>query len=76
MKCERCGKETHVPEPCDYCKKVVCRSCAKSSRTVSKTIRRVICKDCWTKMPARTQFKSEANPLRVKKGGFQERDRE
>ena len=67
MKCERCGLDAHSMEPCDYCGKKVCRACAKSSRTVAKTIRRVICKDCWSNIPKRRKFKSEQNPARAKK---------
>jgi len=67
MKCQRCGKEAHSLEPCDYCNRVVCRACIKSTRTVAKTIRRVICKDCWTKLPLRKKFKSEQNPMKATK---------
>ncbi|MGB9577393.1 MAG: hypothetical protein ACP5O3_00175 [Candidatus Micrarchaeia archaeon] len=67
MKCERCGSDAHVIEACDYCGRKVCRACIKSSRTVAKTIRRVICKDCWTNTKKRKEFKSEQNPARAKK---------
>lgn len=58
--CERCGKEAHYFEYCDYCepKRRVCRSCQKSSKTASKTLRLVICKDCWSKLERRKKFKS------------------
>ncbi|PIT85592.1 hypothetical protein COU36_02395 [Candidatus Micrarchaeota archaeon CG10_big_fil_rev_8_21_14_0_10_59_7] len=59
-KCLRCGKEAAYIEPCDYCepKRMVCASCMKSSKTASKIDRKVICKDCWGKIPKRRAFKS------------------
>lgn len=57
-KCERCGKEAHYLEVCNYCSRTVCRNCQKSSSTPEKTRRLVICKDCWGKIPLRKQFKS------------------
>ncbi|NYZ74734.1 hypothetical protein H0O03_00520 [Candidatus Micrarchaeota archaeon] len=74
MKCQRCGKEAHMVEPCDYCNRIACRSCIKSTRTVAKTIRRAICKDCWTKIPLRKKFKSEQDPKKVKKPFVERRE--
>ena len=56
--CERCGKETHRTEKCNYCGKKICKACVKSSKNVKKTQRLVICKDCWGKMEARKKWKS------------------
>ncbi|MCL5413280.1 MAG: hypothetical protein M1569_02650 [Candidatus Marsarchaeota archaeon] len=55
--CERCGKTIYKYNTCNYCKKKVCFNCVKSSRRVSKVWRLVICKSCWSKMPARKLFK-------------------
>ena len=65
MLCERCGREIHKYEICNYCKKKICVNCVKSSRRVSKTTRVVICKDDWSKMPSRKAFKAtEVKPKR------------
>lgn len=45
-------------ETCDFCKKKICNDCMKSSRKGSKVIRKVICKDCWSKMPNRKAYKA------------------
>jgi len=58
MICERCSKEIHKREKCDYCNRTICNSCVKSSRRVSKIHRTVICKDCWGKIPMRKKYKS------------------
>lgn len=58
MKCERCVKEAHIIEPCDYCSRKICRQCVKSSARESKTKRNVICKDCWGNIPKRRAYKS------------------
>ena len=58
LTCERCKNEEHELERCNYCKRMVCNSCTKSSARYQKTTRLVICKDCWSKMPARKTFKS------------------
>ena len=57
MMCERCRADIYKYSTCNYCKRKICINCVKSSRRVSKTIRLVICKDCWTKMPSRKLFK-------------------
>ncbi|MFH0714107.1 MAG: hypothetical protein V1722_05745 [Candidatus Micrarchaeota archaeon] len=65
-KCQRCSKETHYLEVCNYCDKPICRSCQKSARTATsasgKKERLVICKTCWGKMPVRKTF---LRPLRA-----------
>lgn len=58
IKCGRCGDDAYYLEPCDYCKRIVCRNCQKSSLTASKTVRKVICKDCWGDIKKRTAYKS------------------
>ncbi len=58
MKCGRCGKDAYYLEECNYCKREVCRNCQKSSLTASKTVRLVICKDCWGDTKKRREFKS------------------
>lgn len=57
MKCERCGKEAYYLEVCNYCNRKVCRNCHKASASPSKTMRTVICKDCWGNLPKRMAFK-------------------
>lgn len=58
MICERCGKDIYKYSTCNYCKRKICSSCVKSSKRISKTVRIVICKDCWTKMDTRRLYKS------------------
>ena len=59
MICERCGKETHQLEPCEYCNRKVCVRCEKSSKKTSRIRRIVICKDCWSELGKRKVFKAE-----------------
>lgn len=56
--CERCRNDIYKYNTCNYCKRKVCVNCVKSSRRISKVIRIVVCKDCWTKLPSRKAFKS------------------
>jgi hypothetical protein len=56
--CERCKKEVHILEHCNYCNRMICNSCMKSSSRYKKTTRLVICKDCWGSMKRRDAFKS------------------
>ncbi|MEM3399579.1 MAG: hypothetical protein QXP42_01980 [Candidatus Micrarchaeia archaeon] len=58
MICQRCSKEIHLLENCDFCQRLVCVSCIKSSRRLSKVERIVICKDCWSDNKKRQEFKS------------------
>ncbi len=58
LTCERCKREEFELERCNYCKKMVCNSCTKSSSRYQKTTRLVICKDCWSDLKKRTAFKS------------------
>jgi len=58
LNCERCGNYTHLPRNCSYCKKLLCRSCIKSSKRVQKIKRLIICKGCWGDLGARKKFKS------------------
>ncbi|MDE1846166.1 MAG: hypothetical protein KGH53_02710 [Candidatus Micrarchaeota archaeon] len=58
MMCERCKRDIFKYNTCNYCKRKICVNCMKSSRKVTKTNRIVVCRDCWTKMPKRMQFKS------------------
>ncbi|MCL5419998.1 MAG: hypothetical protein M1354_03945 [Candidatus Marsarchaeota archaeon] len=58
MLCERCGADIHKYESCRYCGKKICSNCIKSSRKVSKIVRIVICKSCWSDMKRRKAFKS------------------
>ncbi|MFH1443095.1 MAG: hypothetical protein ABIG96_03610 [Candidatus Micrarchaeota archaeon] len=57
-KCQRCNKEAHYVEKCKTCDRYVCRNCQKASKTASKTVRLIICKDCWGKMPKRKVWES------------------
>lgn len=57
MICARCSKETYELEMCEYCRKMVCRLCEKSSKRIKKLKRIVICKDCWGDMKKRNEFK-------------------
>ncbi len=55
--CERCGKQTAKLWQCDYCGRWICVHCIKSMK--KKGPRKiVICKDCWTNMQTRKQFKT------------------
>jgi len=45
-------------EKCEYCNRQVDRRCVKSSRKPIKTVRIVICKDCWSDLKKRSQYKS------------------
>lgn len=56
--CERCKKEVHRLEHCNYCNRMICNSCMKGSIRIKKTARLVICKDCWGSMKKRGAFKS------------------
>lgn len=56
--CERCKKEVYKLEHCNYCNKMICNSCMKSSSRFQKTTRLVICKDCWGNLKRRSAFKS------------------
>jgi hypothetical protein len=57
MVCERCGKQTAKPEACNYCKKMCCNLCIKSSKRPSRLVRLIICKNCWGNMEKRGKFK-------------------
>jgi hypothetical protein len=56
--CERCKKQFPKAERCNYCNKLICESCTKSSKRASKVRKLFICKDCWSNMASRTKFKS------------------
>ncbi len=58
MICERCSNETYMPEKCNYCGKMLCRDCHKSSKNSKKEGRLVICKSCWGNLGKRGKFKS------------------
>ncbi|MEM3031152.1 MAG: hypothetical protein QXH27_05460 [Candidatus Micrarchaeia archaeon] len=58
MICERCSEPTFNPEKCNYCSRMVCRSCEKSAKRVGRVKRLVICKDCWNNLSRRKAFKS------------------
>ena len=57
MTCERCGKQSPKLEKCNYCGRLVCRDCTKSSKRL-KVGRLFICKDCWSDMKKRKEYKS------------------
>lgn len=57
--CDRCKKEMYRFNKCDYCKKTICFSCVKSSQKNTKTSRLCICKDCWSDMKKRKEFKTK-----------------
>jgi hypothetical protein len=56
--CDRCKREVFKYETCTYCNKKIGVECMKSSQRHQKTIRLVICKDCWSNMKKRTAFKN------------------
>lgn len=56
--CERCKKQTHKLDRCNYCERLMCEDCKKSSKRASKTKLAFICKDCWSDLAKRTKFKS------------------
>jgi hypothetical protein len=56
--CERCGKDMYKSVVCNYCNRKICNDCMKSSKRKSKTIRIIICKDCWSKLPSRKTYKN------------------
>ncbi len=56
--CERCKKQIPKAEKCDYCNRLMCESCTKSSKRASKIKKLFICKDCWSQMGKRSRFKS------------------
>ncbi|MFH1095478.1 MAG: hypothetical protein V1728_04640 [Candidatus Micrarchaeota archaeon] len=58
MICERCSQQGHFLEKCEYCSRMVCLACEKSSKRVKKTKRFVICKDCWGNLKTRSRFKA------------------
>ena len=58
MICEKCSGETHRPEKCNYCGRMVCRNCEKSSKRSKKEGRLVICKNCWGNLKRRQKFKT------------------
>ncbi len=67
MLCERCKREVFRYESCNYCGRKVCHSCVKSSQTATKTMRLVICGDCWSDMRRRRSYKrKEAPPAQAK----------
>ncbi|MCL5434327.1 MAG: hypothetical protein M1559_01270 [Candidatus Marsarchaeota archaeon] len=57
--CERCKREIFRTFKCNYCGRNLCRNCVKSSKRKSKTVKLVICKDCWSEMPKRKAYKSD-----------------
>ncbi len=55
--CVRCGARTVKTDKCGYCGRLLCVSCIKSSKKPSKTEKLCICKDCWSKMGKRAEYK-------------------
>lgn len=60
MRCERCSRDLFKFVVCDYCKRKIGQECIKSSKRKSKTVRLIICKDCWSVMSRRKTYKSTA----------------
>jgi hypothetical protein len=58
MVCERCGKKIAKLDKCNYCRKMCCTLCVKSSKRAGKGDKLYICKDCWSVMEKRKKFKS------------------
>ncbi len=56
--CERCKRQVPKADICNYCSRLMCESCKKSSRRAGRNKKLFICKDCWSKMPLRRKFKS------------------
>lgn len=63
--CERCKREIFRYEICNYCGRKICDSCVKSSQKPQKTVRLVICKDCWSDMKKRKAFKSRRGSMEM-----------
>lgn len=59
MNCEICSNTMVVPERCEYCGKLACNACVKSSKRLAKVRRLVICRRCWGNLKTRKKFKSE-----------------
>ena len=57
MRCERCGKDIHIYDTCNYCSKKICNDCIKSSKRITGTERAFICKGCWSSMKSRKVYK-------------------
>jgi len=55
--CERCSGQAYALEKCNYCSRMLCGSCVKSSKRKIKIKRYVICRDCWGDLKKRTAFK-------------------
>ena len=58
MLCEKCHREIFKFVQCTYCNRKICNDCMKSSKRKSKSVRLIICKECWSIMPRRKVYKS------------------
>jgi len=58
--CERCSRDVYKHVVCNYCNKKICNDCMKSSKSKSRTVKLVICKDCWSKLQNRKTYKNTA----------------
>ncbi|MCL4381846.1 hypothetical protein M1614_02605 [Candidatus Marsarchaeota archaeon] len=63
MTCERCKTEIYKYLTCNYCSRKICNNCLKSSQKSSKTVKMVICKDCWSDMKKRNAYKNKKMPV-------------
>lgn len=63
--CERCKKEIFRYSGCNYCGRKICDSCIKSSQRVAKVKKIIICKDCWSDMKKRKQYKNKVSLIDV-----------
>jgi hypothetical protein len=58
MICERCKRDIHKYDTCNYCSRKICFNCVKSQKKISATERAYICKDCWSNTKRRKKYKS------------------
>jgi uncharacterized CHY-type Zn-finger protein len=61
MRCERCSRDVYKYVVCNYCNKKIGNECMKSSKRKTKAVRLIICKDCWSIMSKRKEYKSAVN---------------
>ena len=61
MRCERCNRDIYKFYVCNYCNRKIGYECIKSSKKKSKTVKLVICKDCWSVMSRRKTYKTAVN---------------
>ncbi len=60
IKCQRCSRITWTAVVCNYCGKVVCDKCVKTSKRVKRRdiAKLHICKDCWSNLEKRKMYRN------------------